>query len=65
MKCPFRKVGQYLSGQNTGGGYPVDWKFYEDFDECIGEECAAFVPDGEWTVQSCALCQPKEAYAVK
>lgn len=47
MKCPFRKNTSYLASETAlEGYYPTDWKVIEAFEDCIGEECAAF---GSWT----------------
>lgn len=63
MKCPFRKTTNYVAYQNTGGGYPSEWITNEGFEECIGEECAAFgkAPADIWDKESevitfCCLC---------
>lgn len=50
-KCPFRKHIIYEANHNTGAGYPDIWEVQEDFDDCIGEACAAF---GRY---ACNLCQ--------
>lgn len=41
IKCPFRKINSFHSVGLTGEGYPVEWREYTEFDDCIGEECAA------------------------
>ena len=46
IKCPFRKINSFHSVGLTGEGYPVEWREYTEFDDCIGEECAAFAKDG-------------------
>lgn len=51
IKCPFRKINSFHSVGLTGEGYPVEWREYTEFDDCIGEECAAFAKDGY-----CGLC---------
>ena len=51
IKCPFRKINSFHSVGLTGEGYPVEWREYTEFDDCIGEECAAFAKDGY-----CKLC---------
>ena len=51
IKCPFRKINYFHSVGLTGEGYPVEWREYTEFDDCIGEECAAFTKDGY-----CKIC---------
>ena len=60
MKCPFYKTTVYNCGQNTGAGYPLSWKAIEEFEDCIGKECAAFakvhdLDTNEW-IDYCKLC---------
>ena len=37
MKCPFKKIIK-----NQKDMFGVEWLATEEFDECIGEECAAY-----------------------
>lgn len=42
VKCPFRKTSGFAAiGMTGNGSYPTEWQEITDFDNCIGEECAA------------------------
>lgn len=55
MKCPFRKKTAYVRGQQLG------YLAIEEFEECVGEECAAyyiyktFYPETD--KGGCSLCK--------
>lgn len=53
MKCPMRKIitTAYSEPASYDCGYPNNTKTWEEFDECLGEECA-------WYDQSRKTCSP-------
>lgn len=61
MKCPFRKSKIATARNDTGKGYPQNWISEEYFEDCIGEECAAYYvirrcyPEAE-EFDGCTLC---------
>lgn len=69
MKCPFRKKTIYISGRNTGCGYPMEWNSVEEFEDCIGKECAAFYQkkiysntEGKYIfIEQCGVCTKKKS----
>lgn len=68
MKCPFHKNISYFAPETVlEGCFPTDWKVIETFEDCIGEECAAFALEYRYDsdaidskpMPKCLLCQSK------
>lgn len=62
MKCPFRKRVYKIAGRNSGSGYPTEWIENEEFEDCVGRECAGYMSFVVYVgykpvdKEGCALC---------
>lgn len=52
-RCPFLKHTYVKNGLTSGEGYPIEVETWEEFEDCVGEECVAFNP---YMSIKCSLC---------